>query len=139
MKSFVSFVLFLALVAVVVPAEAEDPGCLAISRALLGKTFVAKEPLYDTVIGYNGIIKLERDKEEIRAGATCRVKNIDCGGSKVEVKLKQVAGAKEFNKVEIKFRISKAERNAPEGMDDFRKMLAYVLEEPKSGESSTEE
>ena len=139
MKSFVSFVLFLALVVVVVPAEAADPSCLEISRALLGKTFIAKEPLYDTVIGYNGIIKLERDKKEIRAGGTCRVKGVDCGGSKVEVKLKQVAGDKEFNKVEIKFRISKPERNAPGGMDAFRKMLAYVLEEPESEKSSTEE
>ena len=139
MKSFVSFVLFLALVVVVVPAEAEDPGCIEITREIIGKTFITKEPLYDTVIGYNGIIKLERDKQEIRAGATCRVKKVDCGGSKIEVNLKQVAGGKEFNKVEIKFRISKAERNAPEGLDDFRKMLAFVLEEPESKESSTEE
>ena len=138
MRSFVCFVLFLALAVVVVPIEAADSSCLAISREIVGKTFVTKEPLYDTVIGYNGIIKLERDKKEIRAGATCRVKDVDCGGSKVEVTLKQVAGAKEFNKVEIKFRISKHERNAPEGMDDFRKMLAFVLEEPESEDDSTE-
>ena len=114
------------------PAIAGDLGCSEITNAILGKTFVAKKPLYDTVIGPNGILDLERDNEEIPAGATCRVKDVDCGRSKIEVKLKQVTREKEFNKVEIEFKISNVERNAQDGIDRFQKMLAYVLEETKS-------
>ena len=121
------------------PAVAADPSCRELEKKYVGGMFISKEPLYDTVIGYAGIIKLERDKHEIRPGATVRVKDIECGSERVEVVLKQVTGAKEHNKVEIRFRIKKIEREAAEGMSDFQKMWAYVLEDlPPEGQQTSE-
>lgn len=131
------FVLLILIACAVPTVAAKDRACTEIGRQMVGVIYIAKEPLYDTVIGYDGIIKLERDKEEIRAGATCRVKDVECGRKKVEVTLKQVAGGREFNKVEIVFRIGDPERNTPEGMEAFQKMLSYVLEKPEA-DSSTE-
>ncbi len=121
------------------PAVAADPSCRELEKKFVGGMFISKEPLYDTVIGYAGIIKLERDKQEIRPGATVRVKDIECSSGRVEVVLKQVTGTKEHNKVEIRFRIKKIEREAAEGMSDFQKMWAYVLEDvPPEEQSATE-
>lgn len=137
MKVFVQVVLFLVIPLAALPGEAYDHTCRELQKEFEGGTFIAIEPLYDTVIGYAGIIKLERDKEEIHPGSICRVKEIECGSKNVEATLKQVAGTKEFNKVQIKFRIHRTEREAPEGMEDFRKMWAYVLEDvPQSGAST---
>ncbi len=134
MKTGVCIALVLGFFLFASPATAADPSCRELEREYVGATFIAKEPLYDTVIGYAGIIKLERDKQEIRPGATVRVKDIECGGSRVEVTLKQVTEGREHNKVEIRFRISKIEREAAAGMSDFRKMWAFVLDDVPSGE-----
>jgi hypothetical protein len=138
MKSGVCIALVLGFFLSALPAIAADPSCRELEREYVGKMFITKEPLYDTVIGYAGVIKLERDKEEIRPGATVHVKDIECGGNRVEVTLKQVTDGREHNKVEIRFRINKIEREAAEGMNDFRKMWAYVLDDvAPEGESTS--
>lgn len=137
MKSGVCIALVLGVFLSALPAIAADPSCRELVREYVGGTFITKEPLYDTVIGYAGIIKLERDKEEIRPGATVRVKDIECGSNTVEVTLKQVTEGKEHNEVEIRFRIKKIEREAADGMSDFRKMWAYVLDDVAPEEEST--
>lgn len=111
-----------------VPALAADRSCHELKLKFEGTVFVAKEPLYDTVIGDGGILDLERDEDEIQPGSACRVKDIECGKKKVEVTLKQVDGSREFNEVEITFRIDKYEREGPEGMGRFQKMWDLVLE-----------
>ncbi len=111
-----SAVLVLGLFLAAGSVTAADESCRQLQKEYVGKKFISKEPLYDTVIGHAGIIKLERDKQEIRPGAVCLVKDIECGGKRVEVILKQVSNSKEFNKVEIRFRIHKVERQGPDGM-----------------------
>ena len=108
--------------------EADDPICVEIKQAVTNKVFVAKEPLYDTVVDNEGIVKLERDKEEIPAGARFKVLKVECEGGKLEIKLRQVA-AKKLEAVDIVFRLTKAERQMPDAMDQFQEIANFVWEE----------
>ena len=139
MKLVASLTVALSMYAVAPSVLAADPTCGQIKRRYEGKTYFAHVPLYDTVVGRDGIIELERDNEEIPAGSESRVKDIECGGKKVEVTLKQVVGQREINKVEIYFRIRQEDREAAEGMAEFERMWSYVLaEDPPEQEPARE-
>ena len=95
---------------------------------IVGNTYVAREPLYDTKIDNHGIVDLERDKQEIPVGAEFKVLKVECDGGKLEVKLRQVA-EKKLEAVDIVFRLSKAERQMPDALEQFQRMTDYVWEE----------
>ena len=128
-RAVISCLTALLLVAVWVPtAHAEDPTCKEIRKMLVGKTFVAKEPLYDTKIDNDGIVDLERDKQEIPVGAEFTVLKVECEGNKLEIKLREVAEKKK-EAVEVSFKLSKAERKQPDAMEQFQTMMDYVWED----------
>jgi hypothetical protein len=108
--------------------HAADKVCLEIREMIVGKTYVAKEPLYDTKVDSEGIIKLERDKEEIPRGAEFKVLKVECEGGKLEIKLRQVA-AKKLDAVEVKFLLTKNERLMPNAMEQFQQIADHVWEE----------
>jgi hypothetical protein len=105
-------------------AYAVEPFCREAIDDLKPKTFLAKEPLYDTKIAADGILDRERDKEEIRQGARLKVVDIECEKNKLELTLKPVAGGA---KVEIVFFLSIFERREKGGRELFEKMLGYVF------------
>jgi len=109
--------------------HAEDAVCVNIRGMIVGNTYVAKEPLYDTKIDNDGIVDLERDKQEIPVGAQFKVLKVECESGKLEVKLRQVA-KKKLEAVDVVFRLSKAERQMPNAIEQFQKMMDYVWEEP---------
>ena len=115
------------------PLHADDAVCMEIKKMIVGQTYFAKEPLYDTKIDNDGILDLERDKQEIPVGAEFKVLKVDCEGGKLEVKLRQVA-QKKLEAVDIVFKLSKAERQMPNAMEQFKKMMDYVWEEPPQGQ-----
>lgn len=108
--------------------HADDAVCVEIRRMIVGNTYVAREPLYDTKIDNHGIVDLERDKQEIPVGAEFKVLKVVCDGGKLEVKLRQVA-EKKLEAVDIVFRLSKAERQMPDALEQFQRMTDYVWEE----------
>jgi hypothetical protein len=108
--------------------DAGDAVCLEIREMIVGKTYVAKEPLYDTKIDNQGIIDLERDKQEIPKGAEFKVLKVECEGGKLEIKLRQV-GEKKLEAVGVVFKLSKSERQMPDAMEQFQTMMDYVWEE----------
>ena len=108
--------------------HAADAVCLEIREMIVGNTYVATVPLYDTKIDIDGITKLERDKQEIPKGAHFKVLKVECEGGKLEVKLRQVA-KKKLEAVEVKFRLTKNMRMMPNAMEQFQTMMDYVWEE----------
>jgi len=108
--------------------HAADAVCLEIREMIVGNTYVAKEPLYDTKVDSEGIIKLERDKEEIPKGAHFKVLKVECGGGKLEIKLRMVAH-KKVDAVEVKFLLTKNERLMPNAIEQFQQMADHVWEE----------
>jgi hypothetical protein len=120
----------------VVPSDAlaSDDRCLEFKSMLLGQRFIAKVPLYDTKIQNEGIIDLERDKEEIPKGAELTVLKVECETKKIEVKVRQVA-PKKLEAVDLRFFLSEAERYMPNAVEEFKKMMGYVFEIPQSGEA----
>jgi len=121
---FVAVLLFSGLVVL----EANDWSCKEIENAMVGQEYIAKKPLYDTVITPDGHVELEWDAEQIPEGAPCRVVDVDCGRKKVEVTLRQIDGDKLLDRVEIYFRIRRTQRETTEGMKDYWKMVDLVLE-----------
>lgn len=105
-----------------------DAVCLEIREMIVGKTYVAKEPLYDTKIAIDGIVKLERDKQEIPVGAQFKVLKVECGSGKLEIKLRQVA-QKKLEAVQVKFWLTKNMRMMPNAIEQFQTMTGYVWEE----------
>ncbi len=99
---------------------------------IVGNTYVAKEPLYDTKVDNHGIVDLERDKQEIPVGAQFKVLKVECDGGKLEIKLREVAPKKK-EAVDIVFKLSKAERQMPDAMEQFQTMMAYVWEDVPAG------
>ena len=126
---------FAVLIAAGTTARAAEPFCQQAIDELKPKTFVTKEPLYDTKVAADGILKLERDKEEIRKGAKVKVVDIECEDSKLELTLKPAVGGK---KVEITFFLSIFERRDEGGKALFEKMLGYVLEKVEGEDVGTE-
>ena len=112
--------------------HADDPVCIEIKNMIVGNTYVAKEPLYDTKVDNHGIVDLERDKQEIPVGAQFKVLKVECDGGKLEIKLREVAPKKK-EAVDIVFRLSKAERQMPDAMEQFQTMMAYVWEDVPAG------
>src|SRR5687767_10436198 len=84
-------------------AQAVEPFCRDVLNELKPKTFIAKEPLYSTKVAADGIVDLERDKQEIRKGAKLKVVDIECEKSKLELTAKPLVGGE---KVEIAFFLS---------------------------------
>lgn len=109
-------------------SQAADAVCLEIREKIVGNTYVAIEPLYDTKISIDGIVKLERDKDEIPRGAQFRVLKVDCDGGKLEIKLRQVA-QKKLDAVQVKFWLTKNMRMMPNAMEQFQTMMDYVWED----------
>jgi hypothetical protein len=105
--------------------QAED-ACLDFRREIVGKKFVAKEPLYDTKVDVYGIVKLERDKEEIPKGETFEVTKVICGSGKIEVTLSQASYMKD---VEIYLKYKKVNRGKDGAMENLEKMMGYICEE----------
>lgn len=131
MKSWLLVVPALLVLLTLLPSSAAaDEDCPKLSASLEGRTFIAKKPLYDTKIAQEGIIKLERDKEEIPEGASFTVLNVDCGGKKVELTLRQNTTYKR-DKVEIYFLFNRAQRAMPDADATFEKMMSYVFEYPE--------
>jgi hypothetical protein len=112
--------------------HADDAVCVDIREMIVGNTYVAKEPLYDTKVDNHGIVDLERDKQEIPVGAQFKVLKVECDGGKLEIKLREVAPKKK-EAVDIVFRLSKAERQMPDAMEQFQTMMAYVWEDVPAG------
>ena len=112
--------------------HADDPVCIEIKNMIVGNTYVAKEPLYDTKVDNHGIVDLERDKQEIPVGAQFKVLKVECDGKKLEIKLREVAPKKK-EAVDIVFKLSKAERQMPDAMEQFQTMMAYVWEDVPAG------
>ena len=106
-------------------AHAGD-ACRDLEQEIVGKKFVAKEPLYDTKIDLDGIVKLERDAEEIPKGATFTVAEVKCGSGRIKMELFQTRPKDE---VEIFFLYSKVDRTHEDAMGNIKKMMAYVFEE----------
>jgi hypothetical protein len=130
MKARVILCLTTLLVAVLwAPAgHAADAVCLEIREMIVGQTYVAKEPLYDTKVDSEGIIKLERDKQEIPKGAQFKVLKVECEGGKLEIKLRQVAH-KKVEAVGVNFLLTKNERLMPNAIEQFQQIADHVWEE----------
>lgn len=109
---------------------AKDPFCAEMQEEVSGQLLVAKEPLYDTVVGPDGIYDLERDRDEIPRGAELTIVDLDCGKKAIELTLKP---SPKGEKVEIKFLISESERESDQGHEIFERMMSYVFEEKESG------
>lgn len=134
MKPLFLAVLALVMLVTVFPSPATaDSDCPELTTKVLGKTFVAKKPLYDTKIALEGIVKLERDKEEIPEGASFTVLQVDCSGKKVELTLRQNLSYK-TDKVEVKFLMTAAQRALPNAWENFQKMMDYVFEDPEESD-----
>jgi hypothetical protein len=118
------------LAIIVASAAPAADACFEITRMLQNKTFVAKQPLYDTKIQNDGIIDLERDKEEIPLGAEFTVLRVVCDSKKIEVKIRQISPVK-LDAVEVRFLLSEAERYMPNAVNEFKKMMGYVFETPQ--------
>ena len=82
-----------------------DDVCITERPNLIGKTFVAKEMLYDTEVATEGIVKLEWDKEAVPKGGKFRVEEIECKRNKIELTLRPISDRK-ISKVEIYFLIN---------------------------------
>ena len=134
MKSLFLTILALAVLLTAFPSQAAaDRDCPDLAAKLEGRTFVAKKPLYDTKIAQEGIVKLERDKEEIPEGASFTVLDVDCSGKKVELTLRQNLSYK-TDKVEVKFFFTAAQRALPNADEIFEKMMGYVFEDPEESD-----
>jgi hypothetical protein len=105
--------------------------CWDLEQEIVGKTFVAKEPLYDTKVGLDGIIKLERDAEEVRKGDKFDVAKVKCGSSKIKLVLRP---DRYGGDVEIYFVYSKVRRTEEGAMENLKKMMGYVFEEASEEE-----
>jgi hypothetical protein len=131
MKPLFLTVLALAVLLTAFPSQAlADPDCPDLAAKLEGRVFVAKKPLYDTKIAQEGIVKLERDKQEIPEGASFTILDVDCGSKKVEMTLRQNASYK-LEKVEVKFLFTAAQRALPDADGTFEEMMSYVFEYPE--------
>ena len=108
--------------------QAADAVCLEIREMIVGNTYIAKVPMYDTKIDIDGITKLERDKDEIPKGATFKVLKVECESGKLEIKLRQVAH-KKIDAVQVKFRLTKNQRLMPNAIEQFQTMMDYVWED----------
>lgn len=136
MKPFVLASLAIAVVLIAFPSlAAADDECPKLTTQLQGRTFIAKKPLYDTKIAVEGIVKLERDKEEIPEGASFTVLKVDCKSKKVELTLRQNLSYKK-DKVEVYFLFSAAQRAMPDADANFEKMMSYVFEYPEDAGNS---
>ncbi|MGB3564093.1 MAG: hypothetical protein WBH85_02300 [Thermoanaerobaculia bacterium] len=131
MKSLFLTVLALAVLLTAFPSlAAADSDCPELATKLEGRIFIAKKPLYDTKVAPGGIVKLERDNEEIPEGATFTVLDVDCSGTKVELTLRLKANVK-HEKVKVKFLFTAAQRALPNADGTFEEMMSYVFEYPE--------
>lgn len=116
----------LAMLSMAGASLAEDEAfCLEAQAELKGQIFTAKEPLFETKIGLDGILSMERDGEEVRQGAKTILKKVECGSKRVAVTLRPDGPG---SKVEIYFMISRDVRQDPEARKAFDRMMTFVLE-----------
>ena len=103
------------------------------------REFAAKVALYDTKIGQDGIIHLERDEEEIPAGKRRIVKRVLCGSRKITFVLNAIDHWAAKDKVEIYFMIPKWVQEGEQGMEAFQEMTSFVFEEVQKAEPEKKE
>jgi hypothetical protein len=101
--------------------------CISEQSNLIGKTFVAKEVLYDTKVAVEGIVKLEWDKEAVPKGGKFQIERILCSKNKMELTLRPISDRK-MRKVKIYFLIKESSRSEPEGKEKLQKIMDYVFE-----------
>ncbi len=93
-------VFVIAMMAPAGVALAAEEFCVKAKEELKGEIVTAKVPLFQTKIWPDEIRKLERDSDEIRQGSKAVIKDVGCGGRRVEVTLKPDGPG---DKVEIYF------------------------------------
>ena len=125
--------LVVGTVASLAPAIAAD-ACDDLRSELPGKVFIAKKPLYDTRITLDGIIRFERDDEEIPKGAKLTVLNVKCFRKKIELTLRQKVTGWKPDKVEIYLFYSRDARLHPDAREDLNTIMGYVFDEPDATE-----
>ena len=132
---YITLLAFAGLLIAFSPPAVADAECPELTAQLQGRVFVAKKPLYDTKVALEGIVKLERDKEEIPEGASFTVIKVDCKSKKVELALRQNLSYKK-DKVEVHFLFTAAQRAMPDADGNFEKMMSYVFEYPEDDAKS---
>jgi hypothetical protein len=125
-KTLIIAVLFLSA-GVISPLFAQDV-CEEEKSALLEKTWVAKERLYDTKVGIDGIIKLEWDKEAIPEGAKFKILSIVCGGKKMSLTLRQDVDRK-VPKVKVYFLFRRESRQGPDAKEKLQTIMDFIFTE----------
>ena len=100
--------------------------CISEQSNLIGKTFVAKEMLYDTKVAVEGIVKLEWDKEAVPKGGKFQIQRIKCSKNKMELTLRPISDRK-TSKVEIYFLFKESSRSGPEGKEKLQTIMDYVF------------
>ncbi len=109
-----------------------DDVCWELRQTLPGSIFRTTEPLYDTEIAPDGIVKLERDDEEIDPQRPAEVVRVRCRRNRMTVQLRRFdwSGNPDFESkvVDIYFEIDRHTRRQPEAFDTFEIMLGYVFE-----------
>jgi hypothetical protein len=116
------------------PQAVADDVCLELEEEIVGKIFVAKVPLYDTEVGFEGISKLERDKEEIPKGAEFTVLEVDCERKEIEMTLRQNVVGRKAGKVEIHLFFHQKERTKPDAREVLDTIIGHVFEKAEESE-----
>ena len=129
-RSVIVLVMLFSLCTGLFQAAADDV-CWELEKEILGETFVAKVPLYDTEVGFEGIIKLERDKEEIPKGATFTVLDVDCERDEIELTLRQNVIGRKVDKVDIYLFFHKTERTKSDAREVLDTIISHVFEKAK--------
>ena len=114
--------------------EGEDV-CVQFEQDVVGKVFVAKAPLYDTKVDKNRIKKLERDREEIPKGREFSVLKVSCGGSNIEMVVRQNEAYK-AKKIEIYLLFKKRDRVLEGAEKTLKQITDHIYEEPKEDPNS---
>jgi hypothetical protein len=117
----------------------DESFCTRISSQYKNREFAAKVPLYDTKIGLDGVVDLERDKEEIPEGKKFVVKRVKCGSSKITFVLDPLDHYYAKKNIEIYFKIPKKAQEGEQGMESFQKMTSFVFEEAQKAEPEKKE
>jgi len=125
-KTLIIVALFLSA-GVISPLFAQDV-CEEEKSALLEKTWVAKERLYDTKVAVEGIIKLEWDKEAIPEGAKFKILDIVCTGSKMKLTLRQESDRK-VRKVKVSFLFKRESRQGADAKEKLQTIMDFVFTE----------
>jgi DNA-binding transcriptional regulator LsrR (DeoR family) len=110
---------------------AQEDVCHQFASEVKGKTFVAKVPLYDTKVDMEGIVKLERDRQEVPEGKEFNVIKVSCGSSKIAMTIQQKASYK-TSKVDIYLLFKKTLRFDDDARESLKTVTDHIFEEANS-------